>query len=91
MKWIWVSLWGKKHGKQHCLVGLMVITKILMSWGFFIYQEKRKLGHRLMMDWAVVLAYCFLLDKYLNYLEKMQSFLKKMLDLCLNMTYNKHH
>lgn len=44
-----------------------------------------------MVDLAVVLAYCFLLDKYLNYLEKLWYFLKKMLDLCLNMTYDEHH
>ncbi|WP_155238221.1 hypothetical protein [Kingella kingae] len=74
-----VSLLCTKHGKQHCLVGLMVIPKTLVSWGFFIYQEKRKLGHRLMMDWAVVVAICFFLDKYLNYLEKMRFFLKKSL------------
>ncbi len=28
---------------------------------------------------AVLLPYCFLLDKYLNYLEKMGAFLKKSL------------
>ncbi|WP_038319543.1 hypothetical protein [Kingella kingae] len=26
-----LSLWGKKNGKQHCLVGLMVVSNIFIS------------------------------------------------------------